>query len=311
MVVQNHWKGWVSAPGSLMLLGEHAVLHGRPALVCAINQRIRVHLLACPEREIKIDSALGRYQSSLDQPEESHAFRFVLAAISSYKEALSSGVQLTIESSFSDQIGFGSSAAVTAAVVAALDYLTEKRIPLPEAVFSRGLEIIRKVQGRGSGADLSASVWGGVVFYRQEQPPYSLPLSFPLTAVYCGYKTPTPEVVKRVEQQRKEAPERFETIFDGMEKEVLEAWKALEAGELQKVGAMLNRGETWMKALGVTTPELDEIVQALQADPQIFGAKISGSGLGDCAVGWGRSSLRELAYPCYELEIDAGGLCYE
>jgi len=311
MVVQNDWRGRGSAPGSLMLLGEHAVLHGYPALVGAINQRIQVQFSELPEREIQIDSALGTYQDSLDKPQPSHSFRFVLEAVSRYQAHLSGGVKFEIKSDFSDQIGFGSSAAVTAAIVAALEYATGKKVPDPETVFLRGLEIIRTVQGRGSGADLAASIFGGVVFYTQEQTPRALALSFPLTAVYCGYKTPTPEVVAQVEQWRQKDPEKFERIFNGMTQEVNRAWNALEQGHHREMGAALNRGETWMKELGVSTPELDEIVLMLQNDAQVFGAKISGSGLGDCALGWGRASSEKLAYPCYDLEVDAEGLLYE
>jgi mevalonate kinase len=64
--------------------------------------------------------------------------------------------------------------------------------------------------------------------------------------------------------------------------------------------------------MGVNTPELQEIVAALQNDAGICGAKISGSGLGDCAVGIGDAELPDLKYPVYHVEITVDGwLCHE
>jgi mevalonate kinase len=55
---------------------------------------------------------------------------------------------------------------------------------------------------------------------------------------------------------------------------------------------------------------LQEIVEALQNDPELFGAKISGSGLGDCAVGFGHAELSDMDYPVYHLEITSVGCAY-
>ena len=67
-----------------------------------------------------------------------------------------------------------------------------------------------------------------------------------------------------------------------------------------------------MDEVGVNTPELQEIVTALQNDPGICGAKISGSGLGDCAVGIGSTELPGLDYPVYHLETTPiGCTCHE
>ena len=65
-----------------------------------------------------------------------------------------------------------------------------------------------------------------------------------------------------------------------------------------------------MDEIGVNRPELQELVTALQNDPEVFGAKISGSGMGDCAVGIGYAELKELDYPVHHLEITPAGIEY-
>jgi len=297
----------VSAPGSLMLLGEHAVLHGKRSLVCAINRRIAIRLFPFSDNTVKIVSELGNYQSTLAKLAEHPALRFVLQAIRQHRDHVPSGFELRIDSEFLADIGFGSSAAVTVAAHAALMKWVDGAVPDREKLFSKSLETVHAVQGRGSGADLAASVFGGVVGYSTVPEFQPLKTSLPLTAVYCGYKIPTPEVILKVEQLRTADPEKHERIYLEMDLSVEEAIAALKGNDLPLFGLVLDRNQQLMDELGVNTPELQEIVTALQYAPDIFGAKISGSGMGDCAVGIGHAGLKGLDYPVHHLEITPVG----
>ncbi|MBT8041560.1 MAG: hypothetical protein KJN98_00155 [Pontiella sp.] len=296
-----------SAPGSLMLLGEHAVLHGHKAMVCAINRRITIRIFEMPGRGVRIASDLGTYRAPLDDLVDHPDFRFVIGAIRKHRSELPSGFEMEIDSDFPADIGFGSSAAVTAATHAALLGWLHGVVPSSKNLFGHTLETIRTVQGRGSGADVAASVFGGVVGYSVEPEFRSLELNAPLTAVYCGYKTPTPEVIWKIEQLRSEQPEKYERIYSEIGASVDKALDCLRNHDFPAFGAILNRNQQLMDEMGVNTPELQEIVSALQADPDVFGAKISGSGLGDCAVGIGYAELKELDYPVHHLEITPVG----
>ncbi len=300
----------VSVPGSLMLLGEHAVLHGHKALVGAINRRITAKLFAMPERTVSIHSALGEYQSPLDDLQDHPSFRFVLQAIRQHLETLPAGFKLEIESDFSADIGFGSSAAVTIATHAAILKAIRGELPQPQAIFNHSLQTVQTVQGRGSGADLAASLFGGIVGYSILPEFHPVEITLPLTAVYCGYKTPTPEVILTVEQNRVQQPEIFERIFSEIDTSVDEAIQKLMDHDLPAFGKILSRNQRYMEAMGVNTPELAEIVNALENDPEIFGAKISGSGLGDCAIGLGSAELKALNYPVHHLSITPAGCSF-
>lgn len=300
----------VSAPGSLMLLGEHAVLQGHRALVCAINRRITIRLFPSRDDSVKIVSALGNYQSPLADLVDHPSFAFVLQSIRQQLEHLPGGFELKIKSDFSADIGFGSSAAVTVATHAALMHWGMGAPPAPDTLFYESLKTIQKVQGRGSGSDLAASVFGGIVGYSTVKEFQPLGISVPLTAVYCGYKTPTPEVILKVEQLRAKKPEKYDRIYAEIDRSVEQAVFSLQNHDFPAFGKILDRNHLLMDEMGVNTPELQEIVSALQAEPEIFGAKISGSGLGDCAVGVGYADLTELGYPVHHLEITPAGCEY-
>lgn len=277
-----------SAPGSLMLLGEHAVLHGRLALVCAVNRRIHVTLTPRSDRKVVLRSNLGRAEMTLDRLRPAKPFRFVAAAITLKKNLLPSGFNLQIRSGFSHRVGLGSSAAVTVATLAVLSKWIAGRVRRAR-LLADGVRVIRKVQGLGSGADVAASVFGGIVAYRTRPLTIRrLRESYPLTVVYSGSKKPTVEVVRLVERARRRQPRLFGAIYDLMDLSADVACWAIRRRNWRAFGELLDINQGLMEAVGVSNAKLAAIVGALQADPGILGAKISGSGLGDCVVGLGR-----------------------
>ena len=294
-----------------MLLGEHAVLHGRRALVCAIDQRMTVRLSRIAEKTLRIFSDLGTYESPLDVLEDHPDFRFVLDAVRQYPldpsfaqgfGGLGQGIELNITSEFSSDIGFGSSAAVTVATHAVLMQCPRSWSPAAEnyragsktpplnkfELFRRALETVHRVQGRGSGSDLAASVFGGVVAYRSD--PFEVhPLceEFPLTAVYSGSKMKTADVIRLVEERRALNSGYFEKIFNRMDASVGvvlgDDEEQCRRSFLERLGSEMILNQALMEEMGLCNAALAEIVSCFKS--LNVPAKISGSGLGDCAVG--------------------------
>ncbi|MDZ7315288.1 MAG: mevalonate kinase [candidate division KSB1 bacterium] len=297
----------VSAPGKLMLLGEHAVLHGSHCLVCGVSQRLSIIVTPRQDRRLIIRSALGNYEATLDSVSPSPQFRFILAAVNQFPQPLTTGLELEVHSDFSADVGLGSSAAVTAAVGAALCQLTLKNVER-QKVFDFGLQVIRSVQGTGSGADLAASVFGGVLLYRAE--PFTcerLDNLYPISVVYSGAKTPTTQVIARVEESRRRFSELFDAIFGIMDKSALWAAEAIRADDWRTFGELLNLNQGLMDAIGVSNARLAQIVYALRAQPGILGAKISGSGLGDCVVGLGDAGV-DCGYEVLPIQMSREGI---
>lgn len=279
------WRA--TAPGSLMMMGEHAVLHGKRALVCAVDQYIRVTLEPRTDSRVRIVSALGEDQAEIGRIEPRAPFTFIWAVLQEAGIDLPGGCTLTVESDFSHQVGLGSSAAVTVAVCAVLDAWRGRALD-PVALQQRATRLIRSVQGRGSGADAAASVMGGMVAYRVE--PYrmdSLRATHPISVVYCGYKKPTAEVIRKIEQERQARPALFDGFFYEIDECVRTAIDAICRDDWREFGACMNQNHALMRAIGVSDATLEQIVEAMRRDPGILGAKISGSGLGDCVLGLG------------------------
>lgn len=293
-----------SAPGTLMLLGEHAVLQDKQALVFSIDKRITVEVTPRQDSKILLTSNLGQLELDLAEPIPvnplTEAFRFIIEAIRQLKHALTSGFRLSVTSEFPSTIGLGSSAAVTVATVAALYKLIDPSIQFSEVshscavrlqIFERAKEVIKTVQGVGSGADAAASVFGGVILYHQK-PPYILKKInqlLPVVVVYSGYKTPTPTVIRLVQKNAERYPDIFRVLYSVIDQCVIQAVANIEANDWQSLGQILTIQQGIMQALGVSTPELNRLIDSLNTESTVFGAKISGSGLGDCVVAIGSS----------------------
>lgn len=270
-----------------MLIGEHAVVHGHPAIVAAIDQRVTVALTP-------LDAPVLRIRSEIAPPEEVALeavapvgpYRFVKAAVLRLPPPPGSGLALEITSRIDPTLGLGSSAAVT---VASLGALAGRAAP---DLHRDALEIIRAIQGRGSGADLAASLHGGALRYRMsgEGPAEIAPLpapSLPLALRYVGYKTPTGDVLARVAEARAADPARIDRIYEEMGRVSATAIARAGTADWAGLGPAFAAYQALMAELGVSDAALDRAVAEAQGAEGLIGAKISGSGLGDCAVALG------------------------
>ena len=277
-----------SAPGSLMLLGEYAALQGKPALVCAVDKRISVILTPRSDDKIEIFSEThGHYATTLSSLTIEKPFQFVLGTLKHYQPRMRHGCTLTITTEFSDQIGFGSSSAVTVATMATL--ITWIGIKMTQHdLLRQGRAIIRAVQGVGSGADIAASVYGGMVAYQaQPMSAEKIASTYPVHALYAGFKTPTVDAIRQVQQRFAGHAELFESLCQAIGQCAYQGIQFARKNEWQKLGEMMNVQQGLMESLGVSLPLLGNMVHDLRQQATIHGAKISGSGLGDCVIGLG------------------------
>lgn len=300
----------VTAPGSIMLMGEHAVLFGHRALACAVDKYMSVILQPRDDRQVEISSALADYTASLDDLVDDQRLSFVLAAVRRFSAQLPSGFSLKIESEFSHTVGLGSSAAVTAAVVTALITFSAGGVVEKETVFDHALAVVHEVQGgRGSGTDLVASVYGGLIAYtvnpRQIEALSGIP---PISLFYAGYKTRTPDVLKKVEAQSQSQPQIYTELYQLMHQTTQAAEQAIVNQQWTELGKLMNLYQGLMDALGVCDPTLSDMIWRLRSSDEISGAKISGSGLGDCVVALGQDDSCEMPYEEIPVAVSAKGV---
>ena len=161
-----------SAPGSIMISGEHAVVYGAPAIVCAIEQRLHIRLRTRADRQIRIASALATHHTDLATLEDHPKLRFIIAALRQNLPA--SGLDIAVRSELDPTLGLGTSAAVTAAMTFLL-YRLRGQNPDLLALHRAAYRTILTVQQRGSGADLAASLAGGIIAYQNRPASHRCP----------------------------------------------------------------------------------------------------------------------------------------
>ena len=273
------------APGKIILLGEHAVVYGRPALAVPVRQ-----VQACARVEaagsgppggvllVSPDLALESWLSDLPA---SHP----LAAISQATlAALAPGpfapIRVTITSTIPVASGLGSSAAVSVAIARALiqhfgGELGHSRVS--ELAF----EVERIHHGTPSGIDNTVVAFDRPVFFRRGETPEPLAIggSFHFLIGDTGVAAPTAEAVGRVRQRWQVDPPALETAFDRIAALVMDARQALLLGDVDRLGADLRRNHALLQELDVSSAELDGLVQAADAAGAL-GAKMSGGGMG-------------------------------
>lgn len=279
-----------SAPGSIMVTGEHAVVHGHPALVAAVKQRAAVTVEARKDDKVEIASAVGSHESSLHELTPEGPLRFVIAAIKALDPP--HGLRVQTRSGINPELGLGSSAAITVATLGALARLLDREVD----ILATGLAIVRAIQGRGSGADLAASLHGGMISYALDTRPEKMPLPPTLSLKYVGYKVPTGEVLEQVarEWQGKDVGALYASMGNASKAAIL----AASARDWSSMASALDLYQGLMVDLGVSNPNLNDLV--LAGRKEAMAAKISGSGLGDCVLafggvpkGWERAKIDE------------------
>ena len=260
-----------SAPGSIMITGEHAVVYGAPAIVCAIDQRARIHLTPRADRQIHIQSTLGEHRTDLAHLTDHPKLRYIIAALRQTPPA--GGLNLTIDSD------------IDPAAITALLYRLRGQNPDLLALHRAAYRTILTVQQRGSGADLAASLAGGLIAYQNR--PFSRiePLPAPPTGLslrYAGYKTPTAEVLARIAAHAAIDPDYYQHLYDRMGAGSARSIAAATRGDWADYYQSLNDYQELLNALGVCDDT--QAAHLAAARPHAHAVKISGRGLGDCIL---------------------------
>lgn len=281
----------VSAPGKLMLFGEHAVVYGHPCIVTAVDQRINVSVKQTNNNRVEIeapDVGVVGYTKALSLLGEDipKGIRFLEIGVRNFFEKFKeqSGLKIVSRSEFSSEFGFGSSSAVTVAVTKALAELFSARLSNQE-LFNLCYKTILDVQGVGSGFDLAAAIWGGTIwFVAGGKEITSLACEeLPLVVGYTGIKADTSALVRQVAVFYKSHTAKAEEIFEKISVIVREARSRLEEKDWQSLGQLMDEDQELLEDLGVSTVELANLITAAK-DAGAYGAKLSGAGGGDCMI---------------------------
>ena len=282
----------VSAPGKLMLFGEHAVVYNRPCLVTAVDQRMRatIEILDSPDFFLDApDVNITGYKKSMQElgkGEIPKGAKFVEIAVRNFaaEYKLAIGLKVTTKSEFSSQFGFGSSSASTVCVLNALAELTGKKLS-DKQIFDLAYQTVLDIQGKGSGFDVAAAVFGGTLhFITGGKVINPLHLNeLPLIVGYSGIKADTVTLMNQVSEKAKKYPKVVNNIYTDIELLVGLAKKEMTQHNWQLVGELMNINQGFLESLGVSSGKLSAMIYAAR-DAGAYGAKLSGAGGGDCMI---------------------------
>ena len=271
-----------SAPGKIILFGEHAVVYGRPALAVPVTQ---VHA----DVEVSDGSRAGIWihapdialHAELNSLPPDHA---VGAAVRSVFAALGvspfPSLEIRITSTIPVASGLGSGAAVTVAILRALSSMIHSPLSNGE-INSLAYEIEKLHHGTPSGIDNTVVAYARPVYFVRGQPiePFKVGAPFTLVIADTGISAPTKESVGDVRKLWEADKPKWEKVFDQIGEISEAARTAIERGKTDELGPLMDSNHALLQTLTVSSPELDhltEIARKSGAD----GAKLSGGGRG-------------------------------
>lgn len=270
-----------SAPGKMILFGEHAVVFGKPALALAIDLRISSEVRSSNQYSVN-----GR-----PMRKKHHAY------ISASLDEAWDGPPINIDtdSEIPSGSGLGSSAAVTVSCVAAMT--CSKGTIDPEKVARKAFEVECRVQGRASPTDTSTSTHGyGVLIspIKLDDHLWTIekgehvwnvhhcdvpPLKF--VVGHTGIHAATGPLVERV-RKLVDADADARKAVDRIGEIVIEGVEAVRTKDKKKVGALMEEDHALLNALGVGHPMLEKLVAVCRDNS--YGAKLTGAGGGGSMI---------------------------
>jgi len=280
-----------TAPSKVILLGEHAVVYGSPAMavpVSSVRARAEVSELGVDEPSVIHALDLGRTipmgrlatQSTDDGLVVAFHNALQLAALEPEQAHLS----VRVHSRIPVARGMGSGAAVAAAIIRAVAAHYGVSVS-PDRLSELVFESEKIYHGHPSGIYNSVVAYEAPVYFAKGQPIEVLSPRMPLVLLIgdTGAPSSTREAVDQVRQGYKDSPEHYEALFGRIAECVEIARSALEQGNLEEIGDAMRTNQALLRELQVSHPALEELISAAE-QAGALGAKLSGAGRGGCMI---------------------------
>lgn len=271
-----------SATGKVILFGEHAVVYGQPAIAVPVTQvRATVTIEpAPPAAGLTIVAAdLNRHVSLATAPQDEPLAAAARLALD-HLAAPAPDATLTIRSTIPIASGMGSGAAVSTAIVRAIAGFLERTLN-PADVSALVFEVEKIHHGTPSGIDNTVIAHEQPVYFVRQHPIERLAVGQPFTLLIgdTGVPSPTGKIVGQVRGRWQREPPRYDALFDQVGDIAREARCAIEAGDIDGLGPLMDENHALLIEIGVSSSKLNNLVEAARLAGAL-GAKLSGAGRG-------------------------------
>lgn len=274
-----------SAPGKVILFGEHAVVYGQPAIAVPVNQvRARAIVNANPRGtpgQVRLMSTdVGLDALLADLPEHHPLAAILLKAAAALNLPHIPACTIQVTSSIPIAGGMGSGAAVSVAILRAFSAslghpFSDEQV----SALAYQVEVIH--HGTPSGIDNTVITYNRPVYFIKGQPIQMLSVAQPFTLVIgdTGLPGSTGRVVGEVRQAHANDPQGYDLLFEAAGDIARQARHAIESGGLDALGPLMDENQTLLVKMGVSSPQLDALVRTAHSAGAL-GAKLSGAGRG-------------------------------
>jgi mevalonate kinase len=269
------------AGGKAIVLGEHAVVYGGPAIAVGIDRGVRAR--ATPLAEGPSRLFVRAWGIDVQESDEDHdlakAFRALLAVARSETPSLGAHA-IEVEANLPPGSGLGCSAAMGVAVARALEPAAGEK-----ALLERAMAWERVFHGNPSGVDAALAVRSGCFLFRKGVglEPVRLRGSLDLCIGNTGRISSTKSMVEAVARLRERRRDVVDKAFDAIRVLVQNARLAIEAGDFHALGSLMDLNQMLLAGIFVSSPEIEHMC-AVARSAGALGAKLTGAGGGGSVV---------------------------
>lgn len=273
-----------TAPAKIILLGEHAVVYGQPAIAIPISG-LRATAAAEPTTpgsglQIVLSDTEVILPVKIQAETIDHPLNLMASQILSLLHELPPDLTITVKSEIPIASGLGSGAAISAVVGRVLSSALHQ--PIDNTQLNNIVYQVEKLHhGTPSGIDNTVIVHERPVYFVKGHPIdfFSVKGRFHFLIADTGVSALTRIAVGDVNKLYKDRPEHYQSIFESIGNLATQARTTLENGNPTELGSLMNQNHVLLKDLTVSSRELDQLVDAAQK-AGAFGAKLSGGGRG-------------------------------
>ena len=309
-------KSKASAPAKVILFGEHFVVYGVKAILCAINKRITVSAETIKENKISINSNIGNLE--LEPGKEISEINLPLKPFyylaNKMMKNQNVGIQINVESDIPLGVGLGSSSACCVAGAAAISGLF--KTTSKEEILKFAIESEKTIFENTSGADCTVCTYGGIMEYDKKNGFNKIESepNFHLVIVNSKIEHSTKSVVENVKEFKEKDENTFSILCNKESKLIEDVLKLLKENNVSKLGNKITKNQEYLETIGISNNKLRKMIQI--GKNKSFGAKITGAGEGGCIFALTNESnlketmnqFRDENFDCFSVKIDFKGL---